>query len=90
MFNPQEKPVGAYCNTPLQPVQNEKTNEMQLFAYLEMLQPRWVRFCFRKNANKFEIQLTLRKKKYHYAEGKTLEELFVNLRLRIESFQQAS
>ena len=69
--------------------QNQENYEMQLFAYLEALQPKWVRLCLRKPKEQYELQLNLGKKRYHYAEGKTLEELLVNLRSRIEKLQQA-
>ncbi|MDT9499143.1 hypothetical protein ACI75Y_07170 [Capnocytophaga stomatis] len=74
MFNPQEKTT--------------ENHGMQLFAYLESLQPKWTQLSYARGS--FYIRLNLRKHRYHYAEGKTLEELLVNLRLRIESFQQAS
>ena len=53
----------------------------ELFTYLEMLQPKWVRLCLRKPKEQYELQLKIDNKTYHYAEGKTLEELLVNLRL---------
>ncbi|MDT9499112.1 hypothetical protein [Capnocytophaga canimorsus] len=66
---------------------NTENHGMQLFAYLESLQPKWTQLSYARGS--FYIRLNLRKHRYHYAQGKTLEELFENLRSRIEKFQQA-
>ena len=73
-------------NSTLPVTHSPATQGDNLFSFLENLQPKWVRMCFKRGQYQIQLSLGNGNDKYHYATGLTEQELLENLKARLLSY----